>query len=768
VSDIMNDSILILGGVCAYSSVHHLAMGFRQEFDRKHVLFGLICLLAVFFSAAQFAQNRAETVAEATSAVVWLQSLAYLVFLICPWFFADVTNVRPRWAIVGLNVWMATLLVVNQIQPYGVFYAEILRVDQFVLPWGEQLAFPVARTSMWFPVAFFGMISVVLFGLYALVSSYRREPRRIILGLLLAVFVFLVTLIEGVSARVGLVNLPPLGFHGFLAMIIAMGALLMSEKRQRLRASEHRFRELVQQSPYNVLRLTPSGRVIATNSAFDKFWGVTAADLAQYNILEDEQLRNKGVMPLVEQAFAGKATELPAIVYNPAENSIVPGRFNDRWVRAFIYPVLNETGKIEEITVLQEDMTEQKRIEREREKLQAQLIQSQKMESIGHLTGGIAHDFNNMLGAMLGYAELAKQSCRESTPSLEKTQRYIGEILAVGNRTTELIAQMLVFSRLSPEIKSSDVPVTKIDPVLNEVLRLLRASMPRDISVNYASADHRLRARIQPVHLHQILLNLAINARDAFAGGGQIDISLAKRHVAGVCDGCHESFTGDYVELSVSDTGSGIPALVLTKIFDPFFTTKDVGKGTGMGLSVVHGVVHGVSGHLTVQSVIGTGTTFRVFLPVVADNIESESPDVLPALDPADKVLAGRRILVVDDEHAIAAMLRELLIMHGAQVSAYDAPLKVLAAFERYPDSVDLVITDETMPGASGLDLAKAMLKIRPRLPILLCTGYSDHVNEELAKKNGLVGFVRKPVNIAQFLQLVRNCFAAESINLRL
>ncbi len=384
--------------------------------------------------------------------------------------------------------------------------------------------------------------------------------------------------------------------------------------------------------------------------------------------------------------------------------------------------------------------------------LQKRLVQAAKMESIGQLTAGIAHDFNNLLGGVLGYTELGTELLARNQGS-DKLKNYLAQISAAGNRAKELISQMLVFSRLSPDIESDKAPIILLKPIVKEVAHLLRSSIPSNIRVNYHIEDEALCAEIQPVQLHQILLNLAINARDAIEEYGQIDISAARRNLSGFCDACHESFGGDYVEISVSDTGNGIPDHLLSKIFDPFFTTKEVGKGTGMGLSVVHGILHALGGDITVESEQGKGTTIRILLRAVD---KSEIETAAPELGGINDSLAGLNIMVVDDEHAMVSMLHEFLTMHGAEVTACNLPLDALATFERNPDSFDMIITDETMPLISGLDLAKAMLKLRPDLPIILCTGYSAHVNADIAAQNGIAGFMHKPFDIACLIVQVK------------
>jgi len=406
--------------------------------------------------------------------------------------------------------------------------------------------------------------------------------------------------------------------------------------------------------------------------------------------------------------------------------------------------IVGTTQRINERVALQE----------QEQVLQDRLVQATKMESIGHLTAGIAHDFNNLLGGILGYAELASELLARGDPA-QKMEKYLAQICTAGTRAKDLVGQMLVFSRLHPELGSGDVPITRLQPAVKEIMKMLRSSVPSSIELDWKIQSENISAHIQPVHLHQILLNLVINARDAIAEYGRIDVVLANRHYSTVCDACYEPFSGDFVEIAVSDTGEGIPELFRSNIFDPFFTTKDVGKGTGMGLSVVHGIVHALGGHIVVESEVGKGTTFRVLIPAMTGEEVLIEPVAIPKHSLPTGMLLGLRILVVDDEPTIASMLQELLSLHGAEVTAFGRSAEALAAFSRDPQAVDLVITDGTMPELSGPDMARAMLKIKPNTPILLCTGFSQHINAEMAEQMGLAGFMYKPLDIPKLLQWI-------------
>ncbi len=429
------------------------------------------------------------------------------------------------------------------------------------------------------------------------------------------------------------------------------------------------------------------------------------------------------------------------------------------------YSALKKDGKGNPYSLfgVVQDVTERKKIESERAKLHAQLLQAQKMEAIGHLAGGIAHDFNNVLGIILGNAQVLRRSAGDSVGSttMQQIERVTSEIANAGSRAKELISQMLLFSRAPAETAVTDAPEILVESIIKEVVQMMRASIPSTIELKKQLLDCDLKVKIQPVHLHQVLLNLIVNARDAVGEYGNIDVRLERRLISDECGACHHSFAGDYVSISVSDSGRGISTQILPHIFDPFFTTKEMNKGSGMGLSVVHGVVHAANGHILINTNDNSGVCFQILFPVAgAQSVEAstdgvhETHDLYPVATEYD--LAGLNILVVDDEPSIAALLKEFLEIYGASVSTCHHPLQAIAEFESAPERVDLLITDETMPVLSGMDLTKRLLQIRPTLPVILCTGYSEHVNAEVAAKQGIFGFMQKPVNMDELLSLIQ------------
>lgn len=419
-------------------------------------------------------------------------------------------------------------------------------------------------------------------------------------------------------------------------------------------------------------------------------------------------------------------------------------QFNDRRQGAF---TLSLVEHLESIASHLGAALIRKQAEEENRQLHAQLVQAQKLEAIGTLAGGIAHDFNNILGAVIGYAEMA----REDSPRDAKAVRYLDKVLEASDRARNLVRQILAFSRqenIEPVLLNPEI-------IVREAAALLRPSLPATIAIQVDIAPNIPAVIADPTQLHQIVLNLGTNAFHAMeATGGTLYLSLT------TVDWCQqtpvafpESRPGLFVCLTVEDTGPGIPAVHRERIFEPFFTTKEVGRGTGMGLSTVHGIVQKYGGFITSDSEPGHGATFRVFLPAIAGgNISSSQREEVDEIKRAE----GGHILFVDDEQILIEMGQSLLKRLGYEVTAYSSSLEALATFQSDPHRYDAVITDQTMPGMTGLDLAQRMLQIRPDLPIILCTGYSKLVDEAQAKACGIKGFAFKPLAKKEIAALLR------------
>ncbi len=388
------------------------------------------------------------------------------------------------------------------------------------------------------------------------------------------------------------------------------------------------------------------------------------------------------------------------------------------------------------------DITERKRAEDERGKLESQLRQAKKMEAIGTLAGGIAHDFNNILSSIIGFTEL----CLDDAPEGTILRDNLNEIFTGGKRAKELVKQILTFARQADD----QVSPIQIGPIVKETLKFLRSSIPSTIQIQSdVQSDGLIMGNA--TQLHQVVMNLCANAADAMEEGGLLNVSLCDVYFEDLLQlPARNMVPGHYLKLSVRDTGAGIAPHILPSIFDPYFTTKAVGKGTGMGLAVVHGIVESYGGKIVVESAPEKGTTFTLFLPATARQGASPQKDM-------GKLPDGReRILFVDDEASITVMGRQLLERLGYAVETRTNSLEALALFRQRPLDFDLVITDMTMPHLPGDKLVRELLSLRPHLPIILCTGYSNKVSEEMASTLGVKGFAYKPIVRADFARLVR------------
>jgi len=394
------------------------------------------------------------------------------------------------------------------------------------------------------------------------------------------------------------------------------------------------------------------------------------------------------------------------------------------------------------------DLTERRQVERDRERLEAQLRQAQKMEAIGHLTGGIAHDFNNLLTSIMGYVTLALERSEESDA---KTATYLDQASLSCKRARDLIQQMLTFSRG----RRGEPRALALAPLVRESVKLLRSSFPATVDLRTELADVP-PALMDPIQLEQVLMNLAINARDAIRSSGGIRIAVRQSGpTVGECASCRRNVDGDFVELAVADTGSGIPLDVQERMFEPFFTTKEVGHGSGMGLATVHGIVHEHGGHVLVESVPGRGATFRVLLPplpspdgAAAEPAFAEHKKALPRV-----ALAGR-VAVIDDEPTVGDFMQDLLTHWGLAVTLFEDGGKALEAIAA-GDAFDLVITDQTMPGMTGIQLACAAHELRPGLKVVLYTGYGEGIAQADIDAAGLAGLLRKPIEPSELLALL-------------
>jgi len=415
-----------------------------------------------------------------------------------------------------------------------------------------------------------------------------------------------------------------------------------------------------------------------------------------------------------------------------------------RWFSAKASMRKDIHGEFAGITVVSRNITERKRAEEEKAALEKHLRQAQKMEAIGTLAGGIAHDFNNILGIIVGNTELA----RDNVPEFNPIRSNLEEVLSASLRAREMVRQILSFSRQT-ELEKKPV---RISPIIKESLKLLRSSLPATVAIREdisAPADTVLADSTQ---INQIIMNLGTNAAHAMRKeGGVLEVRMRDVDLDEDAVVLHPDLSpGSYLALTVSDTGDGIEPKVMERIFDPFFTTKQSGEGTGMGLSMVHGIVKNHRGTVLVESKLGKGTIFDVFLPLVEESAKPEADDHSP-------LPAGiEHILFVDDEKALADLGRQMLSHMGYQVTSRTSSIEALEAFRAHPERYDLVMTDMTMPNMTGTDLSKEILRIRPDIPIILCSGFSEMITGETAKEIGIKAFVMKPMALREIAVILR------------
>ncbi|MFH2128875.1 MAG: ATP-binding protein [bacterium] len=417
------------------------------------------------------------------------------------------------------------------------------------------------------------------------------------------------------------------------------------------------------------------------------------------------------------------------------------------WIGQLHRRIREQAKELEkENTTLENEITKRIQAEERQFAIEKQLRQSQKMEAIGTLAGGIAHDFNNILGIILGYTEMLLDS--SSADSREKG--YLERIQAAGERAADLVKQILTFSR----VESQEFKPLRLDRFLKEVLDMIRATLPTNIEIREVFGDDLSPVMANATQIHQVIINLCTNAAHAMKDkGGLLEIRLAEAVLPSGQVPSPNPGEGRYLKLTIRDNGCGIAPEVRERIFDPFFTTKDVGEGTGLGLSVVHGIIEDHQGWITVESALGIGTTFDLFLPVAEASLQPEP--IEEALESPGK----EHILIVEDETDLADYYEASLKKIGYHVTVQSNGDEALNAFRAHPDRFDLVFTDQTMPKMTGVQLTGEIRGIRPDIPIILATGHVNSITSEDAASLGIQYLLRKPIRIGSLVHLIQQIF---------
>jgi len=493
---------------------------------------------------------------------------------------------------------------------------------------------------------------------------------------------------------------------------------------ERLRASEEQYRAIFNAATDALVLRDEQARVVDVNPAFLEMSGFTREE-----VISGQRWFFAGP----EQAALAREMHRRVIAGESVDFEVQGHRKDGTLLQVEMraVPILYR-GRPHALGMAR-DITGRKQADAERAQLEAQLRQAQRMEAIGHLTGGIAHDFNNLLAGIMGYIVLASE--REAALRDPKLAGYLEQALGSSRRARDLIQQMLTFSRGQRGAPRA----LALDAAVSESLKLLRSSLPSTLELTNR-IESTPPVMLDPVQLDQVLLNLSINARDAMSGSGRVAIGVRPQSMqAAVCASCRKRFAGDFVELSVDDSGPGIPPAVLERMFEPFFTTKEVGRGAGMGLATVHGIVHEHGGHVVVETAPGAGTRFRLLWPIAWG-------EALPApLPPKAKVVKSAlqgRVLVVDDESAVGGFMRELLESWGLEAVHVTSPARAREASA----DCDLVITDQTMPGSTGFELARELIARRPGLPVILYTGHGERITQRDVEAAGIRALLHKPV----------------------
>ena len=469
--------------------------------------------------------------------------------------------------------------------------------------------------------------------------------------------------------------------------------------------------------------------------------------MVMYNMMKAYLNRFQILKDSLESAMSGEKLidKLPGVA---DEASILASSFD----RIFFQVRDNELAARKQYKNLEQEIVKRKELQDENNALQRQLFHAQKMESIGQLAGGIAHDFNNILSSIIGYSKLLRSSISESGQNIDidRTLDYLDEVVKAGDRAKNLISNMLSFSRgdkAGPRVKQ------EVDPesVVNEALSMLKTVLPSSLQLQVNRHGQLPKIDVDPLALHQVLMNLLINARDAMDAQGSIDINLYSQSEPFSCASCHQHIIGTYIIFEVKDRGPGIPTENLDSIFEPFYSTKEVGKGTGMGLSIVHGIMHDMKGHISIESSPGIGTTFRLHFPIVVHEIQIADEGVS---DPDTHNV----VMLIDDDVPVAKFLTHILEDKEFQVDTFNDPTVALRAFEANQARYSVIVTDNMMPGITGEQLVTNIRKFNKTTPVLMCTGYRGQLSSEFINSDNVQQLFDKPIDVDKLLEAVARC----------
>jgi PAS domain S-box-containing protein len=532
--------------------------------------------------------------------------------------------------------------------------------------------------------------------------------------------------------------------QALLGMVLSQSLLVdrqertIADRTRALARSEAFYRTLFESSPFPFALADPTtGRIQDVNSAFAQLTGRPRGELVgqHHSILHpcDTAKVTDGSVVMFAETRDDPGPPRSEVIVLP------DGTRREVEVRACMLPAIDPPA----LLGFFEDVTEENRLRREERRLQEELYQAQKMEALGALAGGIAHDFNNLLSSIRGFTELTLLDLDDRP----REQEQLEFVIRAADRAKELVQQILSFSRRS----LGECVVLSVTQVVEEVLGLLRASFATNIKYEFQGAKAPCLVKAHAAQVHQIVMNLCTNAVHAMRpSGGTLSVSVASELVSSATD----MEPGEYVRLTIADTGVGMDDATLGRIFEPYFTTKPMGQGTGLGLSVVHGIVKNMRGRILVRSKPNEGTTFVLLLPAATEH-------ATPTVATTQGGLMGKaRILVVDDDITITHLAAKMLQPLGHAVTTVSSGRAALALFEHDPHAFDLVITDQIMPEMSGTELLQGLLARRPNLPVILCSGYSENLDEEQTLALGARAYLAKPFSRQQIADAVKQALA--------
>ena len=512
----------------------------------------------------------------------------------------------------------------------------------------------------------------------------------------------------------------------------------LAEEQAALRKSEEHYRALFDTASDGIMICLPDGKLVSVNDAFARMHGYNSDEILAINLSDlDGPNTEKLIEERMQRILSGESISFEAEHFHK-DGHLFPLEVTASLIRSEGQPF---------IQALHRDISERKQAELERARMVERLNESQKMEALGTLAGGVAHDFNNVLAIISGNLELARQDLGQDHPARESLE----EIAKASRRSKDLVQQILAFSRR----QTLDRKPTSLSLVVLESARLLRASLPSTLSLNVSYEAETPPVMANASQINQVLLNLCSNAAHAVESQespGVIDVRL---EACTISETRGELRPGRYARLTVRDNGSGMDETIRSRIFEPFYTTKPVGRGTGLGLSVVHGILHSHEASVEVESAPGHGSTFRVYFPAVEVPV-TDSPATAPKS--ATATGKGKSVLFVDDEKGLVQLMKRLLERQGFRISGYTDPREALSAVRADPDQFDLVVTDYSMPLMSGLDLAQALREVRADLPVIMASGYITDELRAKAPAAGICELIYKPNTVEDLCEaIVRN-----------